>query len=69
MFGKNIGSLNIYQKGFKSNSKAVLLWSRSEEIGNVWKFGSIELYKNFSEPSYSILVEGIVGNGNYYILK
>ena len=64
MFGKNIGTLNIYQKGFKSNSKPALLWTRSGDLGNVWKYGSIELYKNFTEPTYTILVEGIVGNGN-----
>ncbi len=55
--------MNIYQKGFRDNTEAIKLWSENVNNGNVWKYGSVTINNNFTEPDYKILVEGVVGSG------
>ena len=60
MYGRNMGSLNIYAKPTETN--ATLLWTQSGDKGDQWLYGRV----NFkSSRTFRLIVEGIRGNGSY----
>lgn len=61
MYGKNIGSLNIYSQS-ESDGHESILFRKSYEVGDYWERLEIKLNETqtFRER---IIIEGVVGNG------
>ncbi|CAF3894466.1 unnamed protein product [Adineta steineri] len=61
MYGQNIGQLNIYANTNTSNNDVrTLLWSRSANIGDVWRKALVST--EYTVP-FRIIFEGVIGNG------
>ncbi|CAF1276484.1 unnamed protein product [Adineta steineri] len=61
MYGQNIGQLNVYANTNTSNNDVrTLLWSRSANIGDVWRKALVST--EYTVP-FRIIFEGVIGNG------
>lgn len=58
MYGKTIGSLNIYIQ--RNGSTARNIWSRTGNQQNIWRHGQVNLYMY---GQYKVLIEGVRGTG------
>lgn len=58
MYGKTIGSLNIYIQ--RNNSQAKQIWSRTGNQQNMWRHGQVTIYQY---GVYSIMIEAVRGLG------
>jgi len=63
MYGKNIGSLNVYSRAELDGLESVL-FRKSYEIGDYWERLEIKLNETQQVTKMRIIVEGVVGNGN-----
>jgi hypothetical protein len=52
--------LSIIRKGFNSYLNGSVIWSNTNNNGDVWKYGSVSLPNNFSS-NYVLIIEGKVG--------
>ena len=57
MYGKNIGTLNVY---IRSVTSATLAFSKSKAIGDFWERADFEIRE---AGPFKVIVEAIVGNG------
>ena len=61
MYGKDIGTLNVYTKTKTSSSTNNLVWSRSGDRGNVWKVAQFTVKGTIDfQVSTLIRVSGMV---------
>ncbi|ESO97870.1 hypothetical protein LOTGIDRAFT_152977 [Lottia gigantea] len=61
MFGRSIGTLNVYIVKGRNTGKPV--WTKQGDQGNQWNLASISIPK--STQPYQIMFEGITGKGFY----
>uniref|UniRef100_A0AAY5KAR3 MAM domain-containing protein n=2 Tax=Esox lucius TaxID=8010 RepID=A0AAY5KAR3_ESOLU len=58
MFGRDAGTLNVYQRAEKGNK--ILLLSHSGDQGALWRFAQATL--QLGEEDYRVVVEGVMGS-------
>ena len=61
MYGKNIGSLNVYKRNEVGGSEQ-LLFSKQKEVGNYWQ--RLDLKITDSTRPFQVIVEAVRGDGN-----
>jgi hypothetical protein len=61
MYGKNIGSLNVYLRSGVGGNEQVLI-KKQGEVGNYWE--RIDLLIDYTNP-FQIIIEAVVGNGMF----
>ena len=59
MYGRDIGTLNIYAHVTESND-TILLWTQSGNKGDQWLYGRVNIK---TSKSFRLIVEGIRGPG------
>ena len=53
MYGENVGILNVWLR--QGNVLDKILWSRSENFGNLWRYGHVTIKSRFD---FEIALEG-----------
>jgi hypothetical protein len=64
-YGFSVGTLNIYQKGFRDEyPETKKLWTLfTNTTGINWYYQQITIGNDFSESDYKILIEGVISQG------
>ncbi|XP_070565435.1 MAM and LDL-receptor class A domain-containing protein 2-like isoform X2 [Ptychodera flava] len=58
MHGRHIGTLSVYARDVETGGARPEMWTKSDEQGNMWRYGHFEATSN---NDYQIVIEGIKG--------
>ncbi|XP_077864148.1 MAM and LDL-receptor class A domain-containing protein 1-like [Saccoglossus kowalevskii] len=59
MYGDDIGALRVYARDVETGGENPITWEKSSNQGNMWRYGTAELYSDYD---YQIVIESEKGD-------